>query len=263
MGAKVEEFYCTSDTCVAALRTRFKSPEYALFEQVANSTGAASRRWADAVALGIWPSRGLSLHGFEIKVSRSDWKKELATPAKSEPVQKYCDYWHIVTPRGLVDPSDLPPTWGLLEVTPKKTLVTRVKAPPLEPVPVTRHFLAALLRRHFEAWDAALRAARDEGYKKGAENGNGEIVARLTADRKHHEALREQVHEYEKASGLKIEFGWQHEEMGEAVRLLMDKRHRTDVLDMLKNDARAYERRLSDLQADISLLEAVRTAETE
>ncbi len=246
---------------MAALRTRFKSPEYALFEQVANATGFGVGRWADAVAMGIWPSRGLSLHGFEIKVSRSDWKKELAQPAKSEAIQKFCDYWHIVAPQGLIDAADLPPTWGLLEVTPKKKLVTRVKAPKLEALPVTRTFLAALLRRHFEVWDMALRVARDEGYAKGAEKGNGEIVARLSADREAHAKLREYVAAFEKGSGLQIQFGWQHKEIGEAVRLLMKSRQRIDTIAALKRDAEVYEQRLETIRQDIRTLEAVHTPE--
>lgn len=255
---KREEFYCTSETCIAALRTRFASNEYVLFEQFG---GIGTSRYADAVAMNLWPSRGLAIHGFEVKVSRSDWKKELNQPEKSAPIQKFCDFWHIVAPEGLVDEADLPPAWGLLEVTPKQKLVTRVKAPKLESVPVTRAFVAMLLRSQFEVWDLALRAARDEGFEKGAEKGNGEIVARLERDREHHKTLREHVAAFEQASGLQIQFGWQHKEMGEAVRLLMNARHRIDTIAALKRDAEAYERRLATIREDIATLEAVRTPE--
>ena len=67
----------------AALARKFCAPEYALFYEVANATGSAATRSADAIAMGLWPSRGLYLQGFEIKVSRSDWLSELKNPAKA------------------------------------------------------------------------------------------------------------------------------------------------------------------------------------
>ena len=45
----------------------------------------------DAVIMSLWPSRGLELHGVEIKVSRADWKREAADPAKAEAIAAYCD----------------------------------------------------------------------------------------------------------------------------------------------------------------------------
>ena len=41
------------------LSGRFPSGSYALLRHVANGTGSRSYRWADAVAMGTWPSRGL------------------------------------------------------------------------------------------------------------------------------------------------------------------------------------------------------------
>jgi hypothetical protein len=70
----------------AALRRFYKTTEYALMFEVADSTGANSHRRADAVAMNLWPSRGLYIEGIEVKVSRSDWRKELDTPSKSWPV---------------------------------------------------------------------------------------------------------------------------------------------------------------------------------
>lgn len=48
------------------LRARFCSPEWAIFFEVGDGTGSAQRRWADAVAMNMYPSRGL-----EIQVSKS------------------------------------------------------------------------------------------------------------------------------------------------------------------------------------------------
>lgn len=81
----------TADIC-AAMRKTYCQPEWALFFEVGNATGFNARRHADAVAMNMYPSRGLVLHGFEFKASKSDWKRELANPQKAEEIAQYCDY---------------------------------------------------------------------------------------------------------------------------------------------------------------------------
>lgn len=131
----------------SALRARFSGQEWAIFFEVADASGSGNKRYADAVAMNLWPSRGLELHGFEIKVSRSDWLSELKNPAKSEPVQKYCDRWWIICPSGIIKPGELPPTWGHYEISDSGQITEKVKAPKLEPIDATRGFIASLLRR--------------------------------------------------------------------------------------------------------------------
>jgi hypothetical protein len=133
----------------AALKLRFAAPEWALMFEVANGTGSHIRRYADAVAMNLFPSRGLELHGVEIKVSRGDWQRELKNPAKAETIFQYCDRWWIAAPENIVAQSELPPTWGLLELKGEK-LRQVVAAPRLEPRPLTRQFIAAMMRRSAE-----------------------------------------------------------------------------------------------------------------
>lgn len=84
-------------------------------EQVADGTGHHQSRWADAIAICVWPSRGYDLPGFEVKVSRGDWINELKDPAKSASVQRFCNRrWLAVASDKIVQPGELPPTWGLL-----------------------------------------------------------------------------------------------------------------------------------------------------
>jgi hypothetical protein len=134
----------------AALKLRFAAPEWALMFEVANGTGSHIRRYADAVAMNLFPSRGLELHGVEIKVSRGDWQRELKNPAKAETIFQYCDRWWIAAPEGIVAQAELPPTWGLLELKGDK-LRQIIAAPRLEPKPLTRPFIAAMMRRSAEA----------------------------------------------------------------------------------------------------------------
>lgn len=85
-------------------------------EKVRSSVGFAERnrlRTADAIAIDTWESKGLELHGFEVKCSRSDWLTELKTPEKSEPFRKFCDRWWLVTSsKDIVKPGELPHGWG-------------------------------------------------------------------------------------------------------------------------------------------------------
>lgn len=60
------------------LRERYQGRDWAFLLQVPDGTGMAKSRTADALAMGLWPSKGLNLHGFEVKASRSDWLAELA-----------------------------------------------------------------------------------------------------------------------------------------------------------------------------------------
>lgn len=128
-----------------ALRRRYAPPECAIAFEVAQSTGFAARRRLDAVAMDLWPSRGLALHGIEIKVSRNDWRKEKANPSKAEEIARFCDLFWIAAPKDLVPDHELPTAWGLLELD-GKDLKIKIKATPTPAEAVGREFLAAMLR---------------------------------------------------------------------------------------------------------------------
>lgn len=135
-----------------AMSAQWRAPEWAIMWEVANATGYAQRRFADAVMMSLWPSRGLELHGVEIKVSRSDWKREKDNPRKAEEIAQFCDRWWIYSASGVIrDLSELPMAWGLREWDGIKW-TTRREAARTEAQPVTREFLAALLRRSDETF---------------------------------------------------------------------------------------------------------------
>ncbi len=62
----------TAAAIKAALRRSYSEPEWAILFEVGDATGARHTRFADAVVMSLWPSRGLTVTGMEIKVSRSD-----------------------------------------------------------------------------------------------------------------------------------------------------------------------------------------------
>jgi hypothetical protein len=223
-----------------ALRARYKAAEYALFEEVGNATGSKCNRHADAVALSLWPSRGLYLHGFEIKVSRSDWLAEKRNPEKAEEVARYCDFWWLVVGDAeIVKEGELPEPWGLL-VMKGDALELKKQASKLDAAPLDRPFLAALLRRAGESVPALVAEAEARGFVRGAESGPRD--ARLDQVRNELGRLKESLAEFEQKSGVKID-GWSGGRIGEAVAKLLKSRNRHhDPAEDLKYAAAHLER---------------------
>lgn len=174
-----------AEEVVQRLAALYPEQEWAFLPQVGSGTGSNYTRTADAIALNCWPSRGMELHGFEIKVYGGDFRRELANPAKAEAIQQFCDRWFIVVPNDqIVRPEELPPTWGLIVADESKPRIV-VPAPRLDPKPMTRSFIAAVLRAAQKDRGvpqaehvAALKAKWDEAYKAGARNASGDSLSR-------------------------------------------------------------------------------------
>ena len=81
--------------------------------------GPDERRRADFVAVNVFSSgRGRELlHtvGVEVKVSRSDWLREIGDPAKLQASKKVLNEVWIAAPRGVVRGGEAPPGVGVFE----------------------------------------------------------------------------------------------------------------------------------------------------
>lgn len=210
----------TSSDVVKCLKVYFPPPAYCFLEQVADGTGARHFRWADAVAMSVWPSRGYDIHGIEVKVSKTDWKNELKNPAKSSAVQQYCNRWWIATPdESIIAPGELPPTWGWMICTAKGTMKVVKEAPALEAKPPSIEFVASVLRNVQKTEDAimekACQKARNEGYEQGGKYHRDEL-ARLSTS----------CAEFEAASGIKLNRYTGGKDLGEAVTTLHNLKYR-------------------------------------
>jgi hypothetical protein len=128
------------------LSKKYAAPMYAFMPQLRNGTGySGAVRTADAVAFSLWPSRGLYLHGFEIKVHRGDWLNEMRNPAKAEEHAQFCQYWSLVVAEGIADPIEVPLGWGLI-IASNDGLTEVRKAPHRDAAPLTLPFIAAMFR---------------------------------------------------------------------------------------------------------------------
>lgn len=149
-------------------------------EEVANGTGAYRRRYADAIAMNLFPSRGMSIHGVEIKVSIGDLKKEIQQPEKAEEIARYCDFWYLAIPKGLADNVHLPMGWGVLELNGSGSLIEKIKPTKMEAAPLDRTFVAALARRINQLDEATINATvqdRMRPYREKAEKECEEMMA--------------------------------------------------------------------------------------
>ena len=202
-----------------ALRGRFAAPEWAAFFEVTQSTGFNGGRSADCVAMNLFPSRGLRVHGVEIKASRSDWMRELRNPTKAEAIQCFCDHWWIAAPPEIVLPGELPPTWGLLELK-GGVLRQKTAAPRLKPQPMSRAFIASMFRRADQHASACLREAVDARTETERAAMNERIERRVAERTSRLAGLEKAIADFEAASGVKIEQYGDMRGLGEAVRLL-------------------------------------------
>ena len=142
----------TERTMLDALHRRYSAvspgngPRYVVAEHVRSAAGFYARRTCDFIALDTWPSSRFELIGHEVKISRSDWLRELKEPSKAAEFTRWLNRWYVVVPEArIVRPEELPDGWGLMVLTRNRLIRTRLarrNEPP--PVPMTR--LAAFAR---------------------------------------------------------------------------------------------------------------------
>lgn len=163
---------------IAALERRLNPPskprEWATFTEV---TDGAQRRRVDFLAVNMWISRGRRVHGYEVKVRRADWLKELRSP-KADAWFGVANSWSLVAPQGVVGEGELPSSWGFMELLRSAggwKLHEKVPAPPLTPTAESPWWLLQrLLSRVEDVRKAAppeIDAAREEGYANGLARG--------------------------------------------------------------------------------------------
>lgn len=212
----------------AMVRKRFDAPEWACMLEVAPNTGGGTR-YADAVAVNLWSSRGHAVIGVEIKVSRSDWLRELKKPEKAETsVYRFCDKWYLVAPKGVVKDGELPQTWGLLELR-ATGLVEVVTAPKLEPVPVSRGFFASLIRRSFDQIEALAALKAHQTQSEALARVRDDVARGIERGTERHRKLEAKLAKIKEETGLDF-FGDEWSEGRISVRTIKLAQH----LDTLK-----------------------------
>lgn len=215
----------TESSIFARIKAKHASG-YAVIRGVRNAASFDADRTCDALVMGTWKSNGLHLHGFEIKVSRNDWLREIQDPSKAEAFAKHCHYWWIAAAPGVVKLEELPAMWGLMEAA-GETLKVRRPATFRDPDRLEWSMLAALLRRSTEqSVDADLLQA---SYDKGVEAGKVIGLAEADGSRRVLKELSDAVQKFERESGVKID-RWSCGDVGKAVRFVVNALGSADAL---------------------------------
>jgi hypothetical protein len=139
------------------------APRYICAEHVRTRAGFDCRTM-DFLAVDTWESSmrsgSLTIHGVEVKVSRSDWLRELKDPAKSAQTMEWATHrWLAIPYLPIARPEELPEGWGLLvtQGQMETKLVAKVSPVPRHIGPLGPMAVAALLRATVKT------AARNQG----------------------------------------------------------------------------------------------------
>lgn len=212
------------------LKHKYGGDDFALLPQVRSTTGTGAARTADALAIGLWPSRGIHIHGFEFKDSRRDWLSELKKPAKADEIAALCHYWWVVfSAEACYKIDEVPAPWGVLVCHGGK--VSEIRKATLNPEPKVPSwlFLAAVLRRA-----AAQQAGEDEiaaAVRKAVSDAQDAAYKESQAvrekykqeARKEYCELHNKVRQFEDASGVTITAQWERaERIGHAVKMVLN-----------------------------------------
>jgi len=215
----------TEATLTEAIKQTWRSdlaqPRYVVAIQVNNGAGFNYGRTLDAVVFDTWPSKGLALHGLEIKCSKSDLRRELQQPAKFAEFAPYLDTFSIVGPKEVIDRDIIPKRWGIY--VPDDNGALRTIRKPLylhEPGERDREtcdrsfaagFCRALVQRSLST--DAHKAAEEAGFEAGK--------ASCAHDLRQAAALKEVVEEFEAASGVSLNSYHGGIRIGEAVKFVL------------------------------------------
>lgn len=219
----------TTSQIVELLRERYSPPKNAFCTEVPNGTGMNKSRTCDAMAIGCWKSEGIELSGFEVKVSRSDWQKEMQQPQKASAFEIYCNRWYIVSPlKGVVKIEELPAAWGWMYPTKSNNL--RIGKPAQlnkSPEPIPMAMLAGMIRRAMNCnrdlveQNRAVEDSYSNGFSAGVESEKKKREHNKQEENRTDVLHKKAIDEFERASGLKIR-SYRGKQLGEAVKLVTE-----------------------------------------
>lgn len=208
------------------LLKKFPANEYALMAEVRDAAGFGASRSADFLVMGLWPSRGLDMIGIERKSFRQDWIKELKTPEKAENIYQYCDRWYLLTDNeNVAKIEEIPINWGWMHIDVNNKLRVIKDAPKLTPMPISRSFLACILKRASskDGWvtEESIQGRIDAAKEKGMQERDHRNKRTIET----YEALSKDVKEFEEATGMKLlnpKWGVTGKKLGDAVKFILD-----------------------------------------
>lgn len=195
-------------------------------KEVSDAAGFERSRSADFISIALWPSRGLAINGIELKRSRGDWLGELKNPDKAENIFQYCDHFYLLTENSTIAKlEEIPATWGWMNIKNEKIQYLK-DAPKLTPKPVSKSFLAALLKRAENKDGYIYKSEIEDRITTARAAGRQELQREYDMNFRKLTELTNDVSAFEKSSGINLKghYRWQTSatKIGEAVRFIED-----------------------------------------
>lgn len=174
-------------------------------------TPPKTNRRFDLLAIHAWQSGRREAHGFEVKVSRADWLREAADPAKSAPLMARCNRYWLVCPPDVCAKTEVPESWGLLHVYDDQIRQAK-PAPELSPEPWDDAMWRCMLLRCATRTtaNAELSLAYENGRKDGADEAKGRENRELNQLRLENERLSARAKEFAELTGVELD-RWAHD----------------------------------------------------
>lgn len=163
----------TAGDIVKLLKDKYRDGrQYVCATEVGLTTGFSSRQ-LDFIAMNCYRSNGFCIEGIEIKVSKSDLRRELEHPDKHAVFYEHLDYFSIACPKSIIDMKIIPEKWGVYVVDDDGSLRTRRKPLALHDSmnrPIDKAFAACFMRRvaYGSPASSLLEKMRQEAMEEGA-----------------------------------------------------------------------------------------------
>jgi hypothetical protein len=229
----------TQDRVLDAIEIcRHAGEAWAMVRDCPDDTSIAKCRTADAIVAGCWSSKGFTIHGYEVKVTRADWQREIKDHQKSLDFMKLVDFWWLACPAGIARLEEIPGNWGFIEVSKnlkgEYSAKIRRQATKLEREGRGQHggtvpygLFCAALRKATKSNPEQNRVDRlvDEAHKQGYESGRQATDRMTTAEldglRRQAENLEKKIAEFEDKTGIQIN-SWNVDAVAEKFRRLSE-----------------------------------------
>lgn len=113
----------TADQVIDALIRRFHTAagharhEWIVCREFRMGSGfTTSERRIDLWAINVQPSKGNPAVAYEVKVSRSDFLRDIKDPHKHQHARLFSDRFYFAAPEGLIRATEVPDWAGLIEI---------------------------------------------------------------------------------------------------------------------------------------------------
>ena len=242
------------------VRARYPRDKYALFFDVPDAVGVSSHRRIDAIAIGCWKTSGREIEGFELKVSRSDWLRELKQVDKADPFVARCDrFWLVTADTSIAKLEEIPACWGWLAVTKGALRVQR----PATRLPgagdtVDRNFMIGILRKLQDdlLTNPDVQALITEKVGNFTQRVTRDVEYQTRSVQRRFDDLEQRVKQFENESGLAMS-GWRMGNIGKIVQQLQQLGYGTDRFDQVDGLLERQENLLSSTLQQIQRTRSV------